>query len=130
MAWMVVRSCAVSIALALAGSVVPAQSRQYATPAAQSSDAVEQQNTRIVSLLEQLADQARASENVGFAVRAQSQAARLLWVQDRDRARAIYQRAFQLLAPGASLKSRDSDESANSSKTPADRPSSVAENRH
>ena len=93
MAWMVVRSCAVSIALALAGSVVLAQSQQYVTPAARNSEAVEQQNTRIVSLLEQLADQARASENLAFAVRAQSQAARLLWAQDPDRARAIYQRA-------------------------------------
>ena len=129
MAWMVVRSCTVSIALALAGSVVCAQSQQSTIPDKQNSEAVAHQNTRIVSLLEQLADQARASENVGFAVRAQSQAAKLLWVQDPDRARAIYQRAFQLLAPGASLKSRDSDESANSSKTPADRPSSVAENR-
>src|SRR5882724_3188163 len=117
MAWMVVRSCAVSIALALAGSVVPAQSRQYATPAAQNSDAVEQQNTRIVSLLEQLADQARASENLAFAVRAQSQAARLLWVQDPDRARAIYQRAFQSLAPDASPKPRDNGDGAEASKT-------------
>jgi len=117
MAWMVVRSCAVSIALALAGSVVPAQSRQYATPAAQTSDAVEQQNTRIVSLLEQLADQARASENLAFAVRAQSQAARLLWVQDADRARAIYQRAFQSLAPDAPPKPRDNGDGAEASKT-------------
>ena len=126
MAWMVVRSCAVSIALALAGSVVPAHSRQYATPAAQNSDAVEQQNTRIVSLLEQLADQARASENLAFAVRAQSQAARLLWVQDADRARAIYQRAFQSLAPDASPKPRDNGDGAEASKT---RLASAAEKR-
>src|SRR6266567_6912827 len=116
MAWMVVRSCAVSIALALAGSVVFAQSQQSATPAAQNSEAVEQQKTRIVSLLEQLADQARASENLAFAVRAQSQAARLLWVQARDRARAIYQRAFQSLAPDASPKPRDNADGAEASK--------------
>ena len=117
MAWMVVRSCAVSIALALAGSVVPAQSRQYAAPADPNSDAVEQQNTRIVSLLEQLADQARASENLAFAVRAQSQAARLLWVQDPDRARAIYQRAFQSLAPDALSTPRDNTVDSEASKT-------------
>ena len=116
MAWTVVRSCAVSIALALAGSVVFAQSQQSATPPAQDSEAVARQNTRIVSLLEQLADQARASENLAFAVRAQSQAARLLWVQDPDRARAIYQRAFQSLAPGASPKPRDNADGAEASK--------------
>ena len=126
MAWMVVRSCAVSIALALAGSVVLAQSQQYVTPAARNSEAVEQQNTRIVSLLEQLADQARASENLAFAVRAQSQAARLLWVRDPDRARAIYQRAFQSLAPGASSKSRDNADGAEASKA---RLGSTAEKR-
>ncbi|HLF83538.1 MAG TPA: hypothetical protein VI837_05130, partial [Blastocatellia bacterium] len=91
---MAVRSCAVSIALALAGSVVCGQSQQPTTLAAQESESIAQQNTRIVSLLQQLADQARASENLGFAVRAQSQAARLLWVLEPDRARAIYQRAF------------------------------------
>ena len=116
MAWMVVRSCAVSIALALAGGVVFAQSQQSATPAAQNSEAAEQQNTRIVSLLEQLADQARASENLAFAVRAQSQAARLLWLQDPDRARAIYQRAFQSLEPDASPKPRDNADGAEASK--------------
>jgi hypothetical protein len=57
--------------------------------------------------LEQLADQAVASDNLTFAVRAQSQAAKLLWSQDPARARAIYRRAFQSLLPGASSKSRE-----------------------
>lgn len=135
MARMVVRSCAVSIALALAGSVVRGQSQQPTTPTAQKSESISQQrsesiaqqNTRIVSLLEQLADQARASENLGFAVRAQSQAAKLLWVQEPDRARAIYQRAFQSLAPSASPKSRANSESADASKAPAGRLSSPVE---
>lgn len=123
MAWMVVRSSAVSIALALAGSVVCAQSPQSPARAAQNDEAIAQrnaqQNTRIVSLLEQLAEQARASENLGFAVRAQSQAAKLLWTQDPDRARTIYQRAFQSLAPSTSSKSRENTESAEASRTDA-----------
>lgn len=129
MAWIVVRSSAVSIALALAGSVVCAQSRPTSMPVDQNAAAVARQNSRIVSLLEQLADQARQSENVGFAVRAQSQAAKLLWVQDPGRARAIYQRAFEILAPGASSKSRDSEVSGDTSKTSTGRLSSLAENR-
>ncbi len=56
-----------------------------------------QQNERIISLLEQLAEQARQSEDVNFAVRTQSQAATLLCPHDPLRARAIYRRAFQSL---------------------------------
>ena len=129
MARTVVRSCAVSIALALAGSGVCAQSQRPATIATQNFETINQQNTRIVSLLEQLADQARASANVGFAVRAQSQAARLLWAQEPDRARAIYQRAFQMLAPSASSKPRDNSETADASKATADPLSSFADKR-
>ena len=128
MAWMVVRGCAVSIALALAGSVVFAQSSKSTARTAADSAAVAQQNTRIVSLLEQLADQARASENLAFAVRAQSQAAKLLWAQDTDRARAIYQRAFQSLASAASSKPRDGADSVDASKA-SGRLSSIAEKR-
>ena len=62
------------------------------------------QNSRIVSLLKQLAEQARASEDLAFAVRAQSQAATLLWSHDVEPARAIYRRAFQSLEPSAFLK--------------------------
>jgi hypothetical protein len=113
---MVVRSCAVSIALALAASIVCGQTQPTKTVAAEESDSIRGQNTRIVSLLEQLADQARASENLAFAVRAQSQAARLLWAQEPDRAREIYQRAFQLLAGGSS-KSRDTSEGGEASRT-------------
>lgn len=107
MAWMVVRSCAVSIALALAGGLAHAQSQRPAKTSEKASEAVAQQNTRIVSLLDQLADQARASDNLAFAARAQAQAANLLWMQDADRARSIYKRAFQSLMPGPSTKSRD-----------------------
>ncbi len=136
MPWMLVRSFAVSIALALAGRVVCGQSQRPITPAAQEfesiaqqkSEWISQQNARIVSLLEQLADQARASENLGFAVRAQSQAAKLLWAQDPERARAIYQRAFKSLVPNGSSKYRDNPASTDATKS-TDRPSSLEEKR-
>jgi hypothetical protein len=46
-------------------------------------------------LLAQIADQARTSEDTAFAVRVQSQAATLMWPMDRERARAVFRRAFQ-----------------------------------
>src|SRR5262245_41003494 len=118
MARTVVRSCAVSIALALTGSGVYAQRQLPTTISVQKSEYSFQQKARIVALLEQLADQARTSKNLGFAVRAQSQAARLLWAQEPDRARAIYQRAFQSLAPMASTKPQDGAESTDATKAP------------
>src|SRR5512144_1505069 len=127
MAWMVVRSCAVSIALALAGGLVHAQSQRPAKTSAQASEAVIQQNTRIVSLLDQLADQARASDDLAFAVRAQAQAANLLWTQDVDRARSIYKRAFQSLMPSPSSKSRDETDRVDASQTPVVRTPSPAD---
>jgi hypothetical protein len=111
MAWMVVRSCAVSIALALAGCVALAQGEKSPTRATQTI--VAQRNSRIVSLLEQLADQALTSENLPFAIRAQSQAARLLWSLDPARARVIYRRAFQSLVTGATSKTREATDTAN-----------------
>ena len=113
MAWFVVRSCAVSITLALAGSIALAQGDKPPTRTAPVRPA--QRNARIVSLLEQLADQALSSENLTFAVRAQAQAAKLLWEQDPARARAIYQRAFQSLVPGASSKTREGADAGNKS---------------
>jgi len=111
MAWIFVRSCAVSIALALAGRVALAQGEK--SPTRPTQTIVAQRNSRIVSLLEQLADQALTSENLSFAVRAQSQAAKLLWSQDPARARAIYRRAFQSLVSGASSKTREGSETGN-----------------
>ena len=55
-------------------------------------------DVRITLLLAQLADQARLSDDLAFAVRAQSQAATLLWPHDRERSRAIFRQAFQSLA--------------------------------
>ena len=55
-------------------------------------------DVRITLLLSHLADQARLSEDLAFAVRAQSQAALLLWPYDCERARAIFRQAFQSLA--------------------------------
>src|SRR5438876_257257 len=104
MARIVLRSCAVSIALALVGTVVCAQTPQPIHDSAQTVQASAQRNNRIVSLLEQLADQARASEDLAFAVRAQSQAATMLWPEDSEQARAIYRRAFQSLKGGASSR--------------------------
>src|SRR5262245_31056179 len=97
MAWSLVRCFAASIALALAGNVARAQNLPSIKSAKTKTETVERQNTRVVSLLEELADQARESDNLAFAVRAQSQAAALLWAQDAERARAIFRRAFQSL---------------------------------
>jgi hypothetical protein len=58
---------------------------------------IAQEANRIISLLTPLADQASLSADLSFAVRAQSQAATLLWPYDREQARAIYRRAFQSL---------------------------------
>jgi hypothetical protein len=133
MPWMLVRSCAVSIALALAGRVVCGQSLKLSgtaeSIAQQQSEFISQQNTRIVSLLEQLADQARASNNLVFAVRAQSQAAKLLWPQDPESARAIYQRAFKSLAPSAASRSRENPLSVDASKVHPGQKSSPEEKR-
>lgn len=93
MAWIVVRRFAVSIAIALAGTCPslaqtpgrPVQAEPSATP----------QHERVTYLIGQLADQARMSEDIAFAVRTQAQAASLLWGYDRDRAREIYRRAFE-----------------------------------
>jgi hypothetical protein len=67
-----------------------------------------QQDSRITLLLIQLADQAHLSDDLTFAVRAQSQAATLLWTADDERARAIYRQAFRSLTLNSSLKSNDS----------------------
>src|SRR5215475_1367811 len=113
MAWIVVRSCAVSIALALAGSIALSQGDK--PPARTPRVIAAQRNTRIISLLEQLADHALASENLTSTLRAQSQAANLLWSQDPARARAIFQRAWQSLVPSASSKTRDGADASNKS---------------
>jgi hypothetical protein len=55
-------------------------------------------DVRITLLLGQIADQARLSDDLAFAVRAQSQAATLLWPHDRERSLAIFRQAFQSLA--------------------------------
>lgn len=107
MAWIVVRCCAASIALALAGGVALAQPPQTSSRSNQTRATGDQYNSRIVSQLVQLADQARASSNLAFAIRAQSQAAALLWAQNPDQARLIYKRAFESLASGASAKSTE-----------------------
>jgi len=90
-------NCAVSIALALAGINVFAQTPRALDRTRESSPISSPHRTRIILLLEQLADQARASENLAFAVRAQSHAAALLWPLDPEQARAIYRRAFDSL---------------------------------
>ncbi|HKP87605.1 MAG TPA: hypothetical protein VJZ26_16005 [Blastocatellia bacterium] len=97
------RSCAVFIALVLAGATM---SRAQTSIGAKGQDArtITQRDLRIASLLIQLADQARLSDDLAFAARAQAQAATLLWATDSERARAIYRLAFKSLArPGANL---------------------------
>lgn len=90
-------NCAVSIALALAGINVFGQTPRALDRTREASPISSPHRTRIILLLEQLADQARASENLAFAVRAQSHAAALLWPFDPEQARAIYRRAFDSL---------------------------------
>ncbi len=67
-------------------------------------------NSRIVFLLSHLADQARQSDDLAFAVRAQAQAATLLWPYDRAAARAIFGRAFDSLSPPAPVERGAGDE--------------------
>ena len=119
MAW-IVRSCAVSIALFLAGAVdTHAQRPRAIEPAVRNNESAAQQDARIPFLLVQLADQARSSDDLAFAVRAQSQAGTLLWPHDRDSARSIYRRAFQSLSPTNTLKVTDNTDPA----APSSRPS-------
>lgn len=80
----------IALALCLTLSV---SLRAQSAPAAQAS----KQQIRIISLLAQIADDARASENVSFATKIESQAASLLWPYDREQARAIFRRAFYSL---------------------------------
>jgi hypothetical protein len=58
---------------------------------------IAQHADRILPLLLAFADQASLSTDLTFAVRAQSQAATLLWPYEREQTRAIYRRAFQSL---------------------------------
>lgn len=82
---------ALAIVITLAGaSSVRAQNKKSSEPVAL--------DVRITLLVSHLADQARLSEDLTFAVRAQSQAATLLWPYDCERARAIFRQAFQSLA--------------------------------
>jgi hypothetical protein len=79
-----------------AQSIAPAEPiRENATSVQPADRLIGEQNERIIFLLDQLADQARQSEDIPFAVRAQSQAATLIWPYEPERARAIYRRAFQ-----------------------------------
>jgi hypothetical protein len=110
------------VVLALIPSVVPAQVSQPRTFPVEDLQAVSQQISRITSLLERLADEARASDDLAFAVRAQSQAATLLWPQDAERARSIYRRAFESLATLPSTKPADQRANASSSSIAGSRP--------
>jgi hypothetical protein len=102
-------NCAVSIALALAGINVFGQTPGALDRTLEASAKSSPHRTRIILLLEQLADQARASENLAFAVRAQSHAAALLWPLDPEQARAIYRRAFgSLQRPSSELQNGSS----------------------
>src|SRR5262249_28418698 len=60
-----------------------------------------------------LAEQAQHSRDTGFAIRAQAQGALLVWPYDRQKARAINQRAFRrLLRAGAGLEPASALEAA------------------
>jgi len=91
-----------SIILANAITVSP-----QVAPLGPEAPMIPQLHGRIKPLLGPLADQARLSGDLIFAVRAQAQAATLLWPYDRERARAIYRRAFQPLLVGHEPKCDD-----------------------
>ncbi|HLG14952.1 MAG TPA: hypothetical protein VJH03_10685 [Blastocatellia bacterium] len=59
---------------------------------------------RVTLLLIQLADRASASQNLAFRVRAQAQAAELLWPRDRALSRVVFRRAFQSLLLSSASK--------------------------
>src|SRR5258708_4589448 len=122
-----VRSCAVLIVLALAPSVVHAQVSQPAASAVGKVEKLDdlqhtQQTSRITSLPGRLADGARASDDLAFAVRAQAQAATLLWSRDAEQARSIYRRAFESLVSSPSTKSGDQKAKAIGSSNAGPRP--------
>jgi hypothetical protein len=106
MAWTAVRNCAVVIAFALVG-VTTSRAQTPISLREQPAQTATRQDSRITLLLIHLADQARLSDDLTFAVRAQSQAATMLWAADGERARAIYRQAFRSLALSAALKSND-----------------------
>src|SRR6185436_8752659 len=95
---MALRACSLLVTTVLAGGAQSrAQTIPPAEPARENALLAAQQNERIISLIDQLADQARQADDLIFAVRAQSQAATLIWPYDPERARAIYRRAFNSL---------------------------------
>ncbi|HVG21043.1 MAG TPA: hypothetical protein VNI02_18500, partial [Blastocatellia bacterium] len=97
--------------MVIAGAVdTHAQRPRAIEPAPNNNGPIARQDARIPFLLVQLADQARSSDDLAFAVRAQSQAGTLLWPHDRDGARAIYRRAFQSLSPATAFKAADNAE--------------------
>ncbi|MFP5264005.1 MAG: hypothetical protein ACLGJB_19155 [Blastocatellia bacterium] len=99
--------------MVLAGAVdTHAQRPRAIEPAARTSEQTARQDARIPLLLVQLADQARSSDDLAFAVRAQSQAGTLLWPQDRDKARSIYRRAFNSLSTTAASRAADNTENS------------------
>lgn len=105
-----VKGCAVLIVMALASTGVRAQAPfPGGTPFEKPQDLprVTPQASRITLLLERLADEARSSDDLAFAVRAQAQAATLLWPRDAERASSIYRRAFESLATGSPAKPGD-----------------------
>jgi hypothetical protein len=95
---MIVRGIVVSFIILAVAVALRAQSTA-ADPATANNSAAAEQHARITSLLVELAEDARASDNAAFAARAQMQAALLLWPRDREQARSIFRRAFSSLAP-------------------------------
>ncbi|HSE98136.1 MAG TPA: hypothetical protein VLD57_07725 [Blastocatellia bacterium] len=106
----VLRDCAICIGLIL--MIAVSLRAQAARPAE-----LAQRDSRIVLLLGQLADQARLSDDLSFAVEAQAQAATLLWSLDREKSRAVFRRAFASLGATA----RTDHESASSGISAAER---------
>lgn len=112
----------------LLSSLVVARAQSATSPTAPAANSsATQPDAQITRLLIELADQARASDDPAFAVRAQAEAASLLWPRDTERARAIYRRAFGLLLPNTPTKIADRDEPAHA---PAQPPLTADDKQH
>lgn len=102
-----------ALVLVILSSLATARAQSAINPTArETNSSATQPEARITALLIELADQARASDDLAFAARAQAEAASLLWPHDVERAREIYRRAFASLLLNAPAKTVDRNDAA------------------
>src|SRR5215831_52081 len=106
-------SFGVAVALTLAGMPRSAHAEDEARQAPI-------QGPRITALISELADQARASDDILFSLKTQSQAAILLMPYDREGGRTVLRRVFDRLTDLLSdLGAENRDKNQHSSHTPS-----------